>query len=80
MSKIDYQYYTSNRRMLCDEKSDTRLIYLKYCKTMGAALSLEASDLPLMDLSVALESAGDDVCVLVWSSDGLRRFQIFHVI
>ena len=47
---------------------------------MGAALSLEASDLPLMDLSVALESAGDDVCVLVWSSDGLRRFQIFHVI
>ena len=47
---------------------------------MGAALSLIASQPTLMDVSVALESPRDYVCVLVWSSDGLRRFQILHVI
>ena len=49
----------------CIDEPNTELNYWEYFETMEIMLTLETSNMPLMDSAIALESAGSDVSELV---------------
>ena len=52
-------------RRQCTDEPNTELNYWEYFETMEIMLTLETSNMPLMDSAIALESAGSDVSELV---------------
>ena len=70
-SQLYSRQYTSNvpdkvddRRCPVENREDARTCW-EHCEKIGTVISLETSDLPLMDSALALESVGDDVSALV---------------
>ena len=60
-SKVD----KLDSRRHCTDEPENECNYWEYLQKMDIILTLETSNMPLMDSAIALESAGSDVSELV---------------